>query len=121
MSNCREIALHERVSNQLRDFHHQVSLRLVNSYGTIALETLHVKGMLANHALAKSIADAGWSQFVTFLQYKQQWAGGEVVQAGRWFPSSKCCSVCGAIYQRLSLSERHWTCTCCGTQEAIAF
>jgi putative transposase len=104
------------VANQRRDFHHQVSRRLVNSYGTIALETLHVKGMLANHALAKSIADAGWSQFVTFLKYKQQWAGGEVVQADRWFPSSKTCSVCGTIHQGLTLSERNWTCARCGTR-----
>ena len=107
---------HERVANQRRDFHHQVSRRLVNTYGTIALETLHVKGMLANHALAKSIADAGWSQFVTFLQYKQQWAGGQVVQADRWFPSSRSCSVCGTIYKGLTLSERNWTCSGCGTR-----
>jgi putative transposase len=46
---------HERVANQRRDFHHQVSRRLVNAYGAIALESLHVKGMLANHALAKSM------------------------------------------------------------------
>jgi putative transposase len=77
---------HERVANQQRDFHHQVSRRLVNAYGAIALESLHVKGMLANHALAKSIADARWSQFFFSLQYKQQWAGGEVMQADKWFP-----------------------------------
>jgi putative transposase len=107
---------HERVANQRRDFHHQVSRRVVNTYGIIALESLYVKGMMANHALAKSIADAGWSQFVTFLQYKQQWAGGQVLQADRWFPSSKSCSVCGTIYQGLTLSERYWTCSDCGTR-----
>jgi putative transposase len=105
---------HERVANQRRDFHHQVSRRVVNTYGIIALESLYVKGMMANHALAKSIADAGWSQFVTFLQYKQQWAGGAVIQADRWFPSSKSCSACGAIHQGLTLSERNWTCSGCG-------
>jgi putative transposase len=77
---------------------------------------LHIRGMLANHTLAKSIADAGWSQFVTFLQYKQQWAGGQVIQADRWFPSSNSCSVCGTIHQGLTLSERNWTCTRCGTR-----
>lgn len=107
---------HERVANQRRDFHHQVSRKLVNAYGAIALESLPVKGMLANHALAKAIADAGWSQFVTFLQYKQQWAGGQVVQADRWFPSSRSCSVCGVIYQGLTLSERNWTCIGCGAR-----
>jgi putative transposase len=105
----------ERVANQRRDFHHQVSRTLVNRYGVIAFEDLPIKGMLANHRLAKSIADAGWSQFVTFVQYKQQWAGGDVVQADRWFPSSRTCSVCGTIRQSLALSERMWTCTACGT------
>lgn len=107
---------HERVANQRRDFHHQVSRKLVDTYGTIALESLHVKGMMTNHSLAKSIADAGWSQFVTFVQYKQIWAGGQVIQADRWFPSSKTCSECHAIYHDLTLSERTWTCENCGTE-----
>ena len=107
---------HERVANQRRDFHHQVSRALVNTYGTIALETLHVKGMMANHRLAKAIADAGWSQFVTFVGYKQQWAGGALVQANRWFPSSKTCSVCGGIDHSLRLSQRRWQCVGCGTE-----
>ena len=111
----RVVVQQERVANQRRDFHHQVSRTLVNRYGVIAFEDLHIKGMLSNHRLAKSIADAGWSQFVTFVQYKQQWAGGDVVHADRWFPSSKTCSVCGTIRQSLALSERSWLCLACGT------
>jgi putative transposase len=104
------------VANQRRDFHHQLSHTLVSRYGVIAFEDLHVRGLLTNHRLAKAITDAGWSQFVTFVRYKQRWAGGEVVQADRWFPSSKTCSACGAVHHALSLSERKWMCPTCGAR-----
>lgn len=73
-----------------------------------------MKGMVKNHNLAKSISDVGWSQFVSFVEYKAGWAGTEIVRHDRFFASSKTCSVCGAVNQSLVLSERMWVCASCG-------
>jgi putative transposase len=56
----------------------------------------------------------GWSQFVGFVKYKQDWNNGVVHQVGRFFASSKLCSACGAKNQNLTLSVREWTCQECG-------
>ena len=106
--------LHERVANQRRDFHHKLSKRLVAENRIITLENLNVKGMVKNRKLSKSIADAGWSQFVTFVEYKGTWYGCHSEKINRFFPSSKTCSGCGAINQHLVLSDRTWVCTECG-------
>jgi putative transposase len=105
---------HEKVTNQRRDFHHKESRKLVNQFGFIGFENLHIKGMLKNHHLAKSISDAGWSQFVWMCEYKQKWNGGEVGYVDRFFPSSKLCSHCGSINHNLKLKHRSWTCDHCG-------
>jgi putative transposase len=110
----RHALTHEKVANQRRDFHHQTSRELVDQYGYIALESLNVSGMLKNHKLAKAISDVGWSQFVSFLKYKQEWNNGHVDQIDPWFPSSKTCSACGAINRSLKLSDREWCCDNCG-------
>lgn len=103
---------HERVANQRRDFHHQISHDLVSRFGFIAFENLNVSGMLKNHHLAKSIADAGWSQFVGFCEYKAGWTGGQIEKRDRFFASSKLCSACGEINHQLKLSDREWICSC---------
>ena len=110
----RVAATHEKIRNRRLDFHHQLSRKLVNQYGLIAFEDLNIKGMMANHHLAKSIGDAGWAQFVNFVTYKQAWAGGEVRHVDRFFPSSKLCHDCGHKNTKLKLSDRTWTCTNCG-------
>ncbi|MGB7204253.1 MAG: transposase, partial [Anderseniella sp.] len=107
--------IHARVANQRKDFHHKESRKIVNRFGTIGLETLNVAGMVKNHSLAKSISDAGWSQFVQFLTYKTAWAGGEIVKHDRWFASSKLCHVCGEKNIELVLGDRTWNCAGCGT------
>lgn len=107
-------ATHEKIRNQRKDFHHKLSRKIVNRFDGIGLETLNVKGMVKNHKLAKSIADAGWSQFVTFIEYKAAWAGVEVVHHDQWFASSKTCHDCGYIHRDLKLKDRAWVCPNCG-------
>ena len=79
---------------------------------TIMLEDLNIKGMVKNHCLAKSISDANMRQFRTTLEYKQKWAGGTIELVDRWFPSSKTCSACGVVKEKLSLGERTFSCDC---------
>jgi putative transposase len=70
--------------------------------------------MRRNHCLAKSISDAGWSEFVRQLEYKAQWSGRTLIGIDRWYPSSKTCSACGHVQGKMPLSVREWTCPECG-------
>jgi putative transposase len=70
--------------------------------------------MVKNGNLAKSISDAGWSDFVRQLEYKAKWYGRTLVGIDKWYPSSKRCSACGFVVSKLSLSVREWTCSECG-------
>jgi putative transposase len=105
--------LHEKVVNKRKDFLHKISTKLVRENQTIALEDLNVAGMVKNHCLAQAINDVSWSTFVTMLEYKADWYGKNILQIGRFAPSSKTCS-CGVINKDLKLSDRNWTCKSCG-------
>lgn len=107
--------LHEKVTNKRTDFLHKVSTQLIKSHDSIAIEDLNIKGMLTNHKLAEAISDCGWGMFVTMLEYKADWYGKNILRIGRFEPSSKTCSVCGKINKELTLKDREWTCSCCGT------
>ena len=106
--------LHYQVSCQRADFIHKTTSRLAKTKSVIVVEDLNVGGMLKNHRLARSISDAGWSEFVRQLEYKTAWRGGLVIKAGRFFPSTKTCSGCGAIKGEMPLSERVYSCDGCG-------
>jgi len=69
--------------------------------------------MVKNHHLAQSISDAGWSSFVTKLEYKAEWYGKTVLRIGRFEPSSKLCSVCGYYNSHLTLKDRECFCQDC--------
>jgi putative transposase len=108
--------LHEKVTNQRKNFLHNESRRIVDENQVIFLETLNVQGMMKNRHLSKSIADSGWGEFVRQLKYKAHWNGSVIVQIGQWEPTSKLCSTPGCDYKNesLKLSEREWTCPQCG-------
>lgn len=107
--------IHEKIANKRVDFQHKLSRQLVDDHDAIVLESLNIKGMVKNHHLAKSISDAGWSEFMRQIKYKADWAGKTVVQIGRWEPSSKTCHSCGYKLDELTLDVREWTCPRCGT------
>jgi putative transposase len=79
------------------------------------IEDLTVHNMLQNHRLARAISDASWSTMRGMLEYKTAWYRRDLVVIDRWFPSSKLCSNCGTITEKMSLSVRTWTCGGCGT------
>jgi putative transposase len=109
----RKVAdVHLSVANRRADFLHQLTTRLARTKRAIAVESLNVAGMLRNRRLARAVCDAGFGEFLRQLQYKTGWYGSKLWAADRWLPSSKTCSVCGAINAGLTLSDRSWVCVC---------
>ncbi|AEH60690.1 transposase, IS605 OrfB family [Methanosalsum zhilinae DSM 4017] len=107
--------LHEKIANQRNDFQHKLSSKLISENQAVALETLNVSGMLKNHCLTQSIADASWSSFVKKLEYKAEWYGKTILRIGRFEPSTKICNVCGYHNGKLTLTDRKWQCPDCKT------
>ena len=105
---------HEKVANQRADFIHKLTHKLTVENQAVCLESLAVKNMLANHCLAKSIADAAWGEFARQMQYKGKWYGCAIGEIHRFFPSSKLHNKCGFIHDGLRLSDREWVCPGCG-------
>lgn len=108
---------HAKVSDSRHDFLHKVTHELTHDsqVRTIFIEDLNVRGMVRNRHLAKSVSDASFGEFVRQLTYKGRWYGVNVIKIDRWAPSSKRCCHCGHVNSALKLSQRDWTCVCCGT------
>ena len=106
--------IHERIANRRRNFTHQEARKLVNRFGTIAIEDLSVNQMGHNHCLAKSITDAAWSQFAQHLSYKAECAGRTLVKVNPAYTSQDC-HRCGHR-QTKKLSDRIHRCSCCGLE-----
>jgi len=110
---ARIAKLHQKISDSRSDFLHKLSTDMVKNHDSIFIEDLNVKGMLKNHCLAKSISDAAWSEFFRQLVYKSEWGGKNLIEIGRFEPSSRLCD-CGEINHDLKLSDRNWICKNCG-------
>uniref|UniRef100_UPI003B3A4D4C RNA-guided endonuclease InsQ/TnpB family protein n=1 Tax=Herbaspirillum huttiense TaxID=863372 RepID=UPI003B3A4D4C len=107
--------MHAKTADSRRDFLHKLSTRLINENQVIAIESLAVSNLQKNRNLAKSISDAGWSEFVRQLTYKAEWYGRTLIGIDRWYPSSKRCSDCGHTAAKIPLHIRQWTCPECGS------
>ena len=107
--------LHAKIADCRLDFLHKLSSKLVSESQAIYTETLAVKNMMANHKLARAIADCGWGEFLRLLEYKCKWHHRQLGAIDRWFPSTKRCYPCGYIVDKLPLSVREWTCPNCSS------
>jgi len=102
---------HRKIRNQRSDFHHKLSRSLANLYNPIIVESLNIKGMVKNHHLAKSISDAGWGQFLSYLTCKAEEAGSRIEKVAPRYTSINC-SNCGSPVPK-TLSERIHKCPFC--------
>ncbi|MEH6934056.1 MULTISPECIES: RNA-guided endonuclease TnpB family protein [unclassified Bacillus (in: firmicutes)] len=107
----RVAKLHEKVANQRKNFLHHKSKELAINFDVVAIEDLNMKGISQSLNFGKSVADNGWGMFTSFLAYKLQEQGKQLVKIDKWFPSTKTCSNCG-IVKDISLSERVYSCIC---------
>lgn len=110
-ARVRLARIYRRIGTQRADFLHQQSRRLIDRAQTIAIEDLNVRA-LARSKLRCSFADVAHGRFRSFLAYKADWSGKQLVMVDRYFPSSKRCSVCYAINPTLTLGDRSWRCGC---------
>jgi putative transposase len=104
--------LHLRITDVGKDALHKATTRMTKTKSVSVVEDLGVRGMMANDRLAKSIADAGWSEIVRQLEYKTSWYDPKLVKSDRFYPSTKTCSNCGCIKETMPLSERTFRCEC---------
>ncbi|MDA2922724.1 transposase [Patescibacteria group bacterium AH-259-L07] len=105
--------VHNKIGNTRQDFLHKTSTHILKNHGTVCIEDLNVKGMMANHRLAKSVGDASWAEFVRQLEYKADWYGRKLVKIDKFFPSSATCYWCKHVNQELALKHRKWICPNC--------
>jgi putative transposase len=103
---------HLQVQRQRRDFAAKTARALVMSNDVIAYEDLRVAHMVKNRHLSKSISDAGWRTFRTWLEYLA-WVYGKVVVAVPPEYTTQECSRCGTLVTK-TLSERTHVCPKCG-------
>jgi putative transposase len=105
---------HAQVADARRDHAHKLSTALIRENQAVYVEDLCVSG-LGRTRLAKSVHDAGWSQFVAMLEYKAARYGRTFARIGRFEPTSQVCSACGVKDEPKPLSVREWGCPHCGT------
>lgn len=120
-TRARISRLHYRIACIRQDTLHQTTAAIVAKTkpdnqrpAVVILEDLNVQGMMQNGKLARAIGDVGMAEFGRQMAYKCQWYGSRLMQADRWYPSSKTCSGCGRVQAELPLSQRVYRCPACG-------
>ena len=110
--------LHAQVADARRDHQHQLTVKAVAKAEVIGIEDLAVKAMgrSLHRGFRRSVADAGLGEIRRQLTYKAAWQGRVVSVVDRYYPSSKTCSACGAVNAALTLRDRRWTCSPCGSE-----
>ncbi len=107
----RARAIHAKIANVRRDFHHKLSTRLAREHAFIAVGDVSAK-RLAKTRMAKSVLDAGWSSLRQMLAYKAV----VYVEVDERF-TTQSCSGCGSIAGPkglAGLNKRTWDCPDCG-------
>jgi putative transposase len=103
---------HLQVQRQRRDFAAKTARALVMSNDVIAYEDLRVANMVKNRHLSRSISDAGWRAFRTWLEYLAHVYGKVAVAVTPQYTSQDC-SRCGTLVKK-TLSQRTHVCPKCG-------
>ena len=107
--------LHRKIACKRKNYNHNITTKIINTYSFIGIETLNVTGMFRNRHLSNALSDAAMGEILSMLKYKAEWYDRIIQPISQWSPSSKRCSCCGYIRPKLDLHIREWQCSKCGT------
>ena len=105
----RVAKLHEKVANQRKDWLHKLSREICNKYETVFVEDINLQRMTSNLHHGKVVGDQGFGMLRTMIAYK-----GNLVKVNPK-NTSKTCSVCGKVNEKIVVGIEKWTCPSCGT------
>lgn len=106
--------LHEHIANRRKDFAHKESRRIANAYDAVCVEDIDLRAISRSLHLGKSTLDNGFGMFRTFLEYKLNEQGKQLIWIDKWFPSTKTCHDCGFVNKDVVLGVSEWVCPECG-------
>jgi len=114
----RRQKLHGKIVATRKLYLHELTRRLAAGFDVVCIEDLQLSGMVRRKAmrLGKSVSDAALGEIVRQLEYKTKTSGTTLMRVGRFYPSSKTCSTCGAARAKLPLHVRVFTCDTCGVR-----
>lgn len=112
---------HAHAAAVRRDVLHKATTALAQQHDVVVVETLNAAGMRAKggarkRGLNRALADAALAEIRRMLGYKTRWYGSHLVEADRYFPSSKLCTACGRRKPNLTLADRIFDCEHCGVR-----
>ncbi|MFH0898164.1 MAG: transposase, partial [bacterium] len=93
--------------------HFKLAQRLTLEHDHLFFEDLSIKGM--HRIWGRKIGDLGFSNFLSLVEYRGRCNGAQVHIIDKFYPSSKTCHVCQKVFEELSLNDRVWRCSRCGT------
>ncbi|MEI2579781.1 RNA-guided endonuclease InsQ/TnpB family protein [Scytonema sp. PRP1] len=102
---------HEDICNARRDWFWKLAHDLTNKFDVLCFETLNLKGM--QRLWGRKISDLAFGEFLQILEWIAKKKGKQVIFIDQWYPSSKTCSNCGHVLEKLDLSIREWRCPSC--------
>ncbi|MFB9762469.1 RNA-guided endonuclease InsQ/TnpB family protein [Ectobacillus funiculus] len=113
---CEYQKVMTKVKNKRRDTLHKMTNQITNDYQAVVVEDIDLRNLAQCLRLGKKLHDNGFGLFRTMLKYKCERKGKHYMVADKYFASSKTCSCCGNKKDTLTLSERIYNCTECGTK-----
>ncbi|TJZ94697.1 hypothetical protein FA951_14125 [Dermacoccus nishinomiyaensis] len=121
---------HAAVAQHRASTLHAITEQLATSHAVVAVDDLNVavmtrsargsidkpgRNVAAKAGLNRSILDASFAEMRRQLTYKTSWYRSQLLPSGRFVPTSRTCSTCGAEKANQPLSKRVYHCENCAT------
>ena len=123
--------LHSTIATIRKDYLHKTTSTISQNHAFVCVEDLQISNMSksakgtietkgrnvkAKSGLNRSILDQGWFEFRRQLEYKQAWAGGQVLAVNPR-NTSRTCPCCKHIAKDNRLTQAKFACMVCGYAE----